>query len=105
MVYLGRFASDEEAARAYDRAAIKHRKDKATLNFPHEHGQHQPRLHDDDAMIEGDNEGGGVSGGGGGRSSGQQTVTRGGDEEGGGGDQGHSHLPRKSLGRNRYRGE
>ena len=86
IVYLGSFASVEEAARAYDKAALQHHKGKATLNFPHEHGQHhQPLRHDDDnAMVEGEGEG----------------------ASGGGGGQGHSPPPRAGSGRSsRYRGE
>ena len=33
-LYLGTFASEEEAAMAYDRAAIMHRDRKAITNFP-----------------------------------------------------------------------
>lgn len=33
-IYLGRFKDEEQAARAYDKAARKHHKEYARLNFP-----------------------------------------------------------------------
>ena len=45
-VYLGAYTSEEEAARAYDKAVREHFGDYARLNFPEEHEQGALHGHD-----------------------------------------------------------